>query len=75
MGVYDRLTRSSGITDDDIKQGFYYVQNELNSIQSMIDEAIKLLTDAAIRNQYVTAERVITESLRCYNAYTNMTNP
>lgn len=75
MGIYDFLTKTPGISDDQIKQGFNDVQQQLNTIQNMIDQTISLIVDTSIRNQYVTTERVITESLRCYNAYTSMTAP
>ena len=75
MSIYDFLTKTPGITDDQIKQGFNDVQQQLNTIQNMIDQTIGLIVDTSIRNQYVTTERVITESLRCYNAYTSMTAP
>ena len=48
---------------------------QFSTIQTKIGEFISLLTDESIRDQYASTERVIVESLHCFNAYTNMTEP
>ena len=75
MEAYDLLTFTSGATSSEVKEGFEHVNEQFSSIQSKIGEFISLITDESIRDQYASTERVIVESLHCYNAYTNMTEP
>lgn len=75
MGVYDSITNpSTGDLQDQINDGFHRVEQQLSAIQQSIDQVINVVIDQGIRGQYVTTERVITESLRCYNAYSSMTD-
>ena len=76
MGIYDSITNpSTGELAAQIKEGFQRVEQQLASIQQSINEVISIILDQSIRTQYASTERVITESLRCYNAYLNMTSP
>ena len=76
MGIYDSITNpSTGELAAQIKEGFQRVEQQLASIQQSINEVISIILDQSIRTQYASTERVITESLRCYNSYLNMTSP
>jgi hypothetical protein len=76
MGIYDSITNpSTAELAAQIKEGFQRVEQQLASIQQSINEVISIILDQSIRTQYASTERVITESLRCYNAYLNMTSP
>ena len=74
MGIYDSIVNpSTKELADLIKQGFSDVERELYDIQQSINDLISIIADQSMRTQYASTERVITESLRCYNAYLNMT--
>ena len=76
MKVYDSIANpqpSDAELAALIKQGFSDVERELFDIQQSIDDLISIIADQSVRTQYASTERVITESLRCYNAYLNMT--
>lgn len=75
MEAYDLLTWTEGARSSEVRDGFIQVKEQMEAIESKNDQIISLIIDTAIRDEYITTERVIMESLRCYNAYLNMTEP
>lgn len=75
MSIYDHIAQTPGPSDVDVKQGFYEVQQKLDEISNQLNAIIDLVTDKGIKNQYATAEYVITTSLDKNNQFTNVSSP
>ena len=72
VGIYDFFFNPN---NGDLEEQLDHVQEQLDVIEAVIEEIVVTVEEESIRTQYVSSQRVILESLRCYNAYANMTHP
>ena len=72
IGIYDYFSTPGNA---ELQEQLNHVQEQLDVIESVIEEIVVTVEEESIKTQYVTSQRVIMESLRCYNNYENMTNP
>lgn len=68
---YDSLGGLSG--EDFLFLQLHNIQLELKNINQKISEVILEVNDMAIKTQYVSAQRVILEAIRCFENYAKMT--
>ena len=72
IGIYDYFSTPGNA---ELQEQLNHVQEQLDVIESLITELVATVEEESIKTQYVSSQRVIMESLRCYNNYENMTNP
>ena len=72
FGIYDYFSTPGNA---ELQEQLNHVQEQLDVIESLITELVATVEEESIKTQYVSSQRVIMESLRCYNNYENMTNP
>lgn len=70
-GIYKSANRPNG---QELEEELFVIQEQLDDIKRSVTELINQVKEESIRTQYVSAERVIVESLRCENNYNNMTD-
>lgn len=72
LGFYDFFgSKSNG----DLMDALLDIQDQLIDINDSIEQLISAVDKSAIQTQYISAQRVIMESIRCFNNYANMTKP
>ena len=70
--MYDRFTKP---TNKDIMNELISVQLQVEAITEQVTKMLHDVEEESIKMQYVNAERIIVEALRCYNNFLNMTEP
>ena len=72
LGIYDVFGRKS---NQELMDGLKEIERQLDEINNTIEELMSAVDESSIQTQYISAQRVIMESIRCFNNYANMTEP
>ena len=70
FGLFDTFGTASF---EDLRDELKNIELMVQGIQNQVNELIYRENEAALQTQYSSAQRVIMEAVRCYNAYLNMT--
>lgn len=71
-GIYDFFGKPS---NQDLMNELQTIERQLDGINNQIEELISEVDKSSIQTQYISVQRVIMESIRCFNNYANMTDP
>jgi len=69
FGLFDTFGTKTG---QDLMDELKNIGAMLDAIESQIDELFMAVGEAALQTQYSSAQRVISEAVRCYNNYLEM---
>ena len=72
LALYDHFGTES---NEALMEELEVIEQQLEEIQNIIDDLMSTVKEESVKMQYVNAQRIIMEGLRCYNTYANMTNP
>lgn len=74
--LYTKFAKKPGGDDaSEIAQQLISIDEQLSDSRSSVSKLIAAVQEESVRLQFANAERIIVESLRCLNAYNNMTDP
>ena len=75
QSIYGAVDYFTSTKNTDLKAELDLIQAMLTQIEGQISDLFEAVNTMALQTQYAMAQRVISEAVRCYISYDNMTEP